>query len=310
MMIVVKGRVIFSYGDTSKVSIIASARKSVLAMLMGKYVVSGKLDLSKTVVQLGLQDKTPFVGEEEHATLEQLMLGRSGIYISQKDDMLLQSEPQRGVFYPGTMFFYNNWEFNAAGTAFEKVTGQNIYDALQNDLAKPLGMQDFRRDIQQKVPETGSVHPIYHMKLSTRDMARLGLLMEQRGKWGDKQLIDSNWVSYMTAPFTTWDEMNPATLLRERGAPERWGFGLGWWVWDAQPFPGGVWYSTAPFRGAYEARGTGGQYITVLPVHEIVIAHKVDLDQHKESEYLTGEDWDTITNMVISAQCHGSCMAK
>ena len=55
-------------------------------------------------LQRELQDKTPFVGAEEHATLEQLMEGRSGVYIGERDDLLGQTEPARGVIYPGTMF--------------------------------------------------------------------------------------------------------------------------------------------------------------------------------------------------------------
>ena len=308
MMVVVKGRVIFSYGDTAKISIIASCRKSVLAMLMGKYVMNGKLDPSKTVEELGLQEKTPFLPIEKTATLEQLMLGRSGIYMPDDDPYVAGTEPQRGAFPPGLTFYYDNWEFDAAGTAFEKATGRNIYDALDTDLAQPLHMQDFRRDIQRKDPDPHSVHPLYHMRLSTRDMARLGLLMEQNGMWNGTRLMNQNWVDYMTVPFTSWEEMNPIAA-RDPGAPERWGFGFGWWVWDARPLPGGGWYSLAPFRGAYEAQGTGGQYITVLPVHEIVIAHKVDLEQHKQSEWVTPQEWDTITNMVIAAECHGACPA-
>ena len=54
---------------------------------------------------------------------------------------------------------------------FEKITGLNIYDAFQADLAIPLGMQDFRRGIQSKIPKPNSIFPEYAMYLSTRDMA-------------------------------------------------------------------------------------------------------------------------------------------
>lgn len=308
MMVVVKGRVIFSYGDTAKVSVIASCRKSVLAMLMGKYVMSGKLNFGKTVEELGLQEKTPFLPVEKSATLEELMEGRSGIYMPEDGPYLDGTEPQRGALPPGLEFWYDNWEFDAAGTAFERETGRNIYDALQTDLAEPLGMQDFRRDIQKKDPDPHSVHPIYHMRLSTRDVARLGLLMEQHGKWNGKVLIDENWVGFMTTPLTSWAEMNP-TAARDPGLPERWGFGMGWWVWDARPFPANRWFSNAPFRGAYEAQGTGGQYLMVLPAHEIVIVHKLDLETHNEKDWVTPQEWDAMTNMVIAAMCHGPCSA-
>lgn len=56
----VKGRVIFEYGDLKRVSKVASVRKSVLAMLYGKYWAAGKIDLNKTVEQLGLEDVQPY----------------------------------------------------------------------------------------------------------------------------------------------------------------------------------------------------------------------------------------------------------
>ena len=298
-MIVVKhGKIIFSFGDTTRVSKIASARKSVLSMLMGKYLASGKLDLSKTVKQLGLDDTVPFTPLEEHATLEQLMAARSGIYRDPPDDDLTSQQPQRPT-YPGTFFSYNNWEFDAAGTAFEKVTGQNIYDALRNDLAIPLGMQDFHRELQHKDPSSGSIHPVYHMYLSTRDMARLGLLMANHGLWNGKQLVPVDWVNWSTAPLTPWVEMEPP-ILRQRGDPGHWGFGLGWWVWDAQAFSGNIFSS--PFQGTFEARGTGGQYITVIPARGLVLVHKTDIDANPKANL---PDWPTITSMVLAAACPG-----
>ena len=81
MMEVVQGRVIFSYGDVSHTSNVASARKSVLGMLYGKYVGDDTIDLGKTVKQLGLDDTDPFLPIEADATLVQLLASRSGIYL-------------------------------------------------------------------------------------------------------------------------------------------------------------------------------------------------------------------------------------
>ena len=157
MMIVVHGHMIFSYGDTAKVSKIASVRKSILSILYGKYVDTNTIDLNKTVEQLGLAEPDrPFLPKEKNATLEQLLAGRSGIYLLPDDvppekDLIQASQPKRGSEFPGMYFHYNDWDFNAAGTAFEKLTGRNIYDALQSDLANPIGMQDFDRNAQKKI---------------------------------------------------------------------------------------------------------------------------------------------------------------
>jgi CubicO group peptidase (beta-lactamase class C family) len=58
--------------------------------------------------------------------------------------------PKRGSHPPGAYYVYNNWDFNAAGVAFEKLAGQSIYQALQTHLADPIGMQDYRVSEQKK----------------------------------------------------------------------------------------------------------------------------------------------------------------
>jgi hypothetical protein len=59
MLVAVHGTVIFEYGDLSRVSKVASVRKSVLAMLYGNYVVSGKIDTDKTVKSLAWTIPSP-----------------------------------------------------------------------------------------------------------------------------------------------------------------------------------------------------------------------------------------------------------
>jgi CubicO group peptidase (beta-lactamase class C family) len=184
-----------------------------------------------------------------------LITARSGVYhpVDEGDDP--SKTPKRGSKEPGTFWLYNNWDFNAAGAVFERMTGKNIYDALRDDLAIPIGMQDFKRTLQQKVTESRSQYPAYHMTLSTRDMARLGLLMLRQGQWRDRQIIPAEWVSRSTSVRTPSTEMQDSDL----------GYGYLWWVWrDA----------TGPYHGAYTATGAFGQFITVLPALDMVVAHK------------------------------------
>ena len=54
MLIAVHGQVIFEYGDVAHASKVASVRKSVLSMLYGPYVLTGRIDPRKTVVEMGL----------------------------------------------------------------------------------------------------------------------------------------------------------------------------------------------------------------------------------------------------------------
>lgn len=303
MVVIVQGRVIFSYGDLSHTSKIASVRKSVLGMLYGNYVINGKIDLGKTVKQLGLDENEAFLPIEADATLEQLLAARSGIYIPTGNDEQKKTLPPRGSEYPGTHFLYNNWDFDAAGAAFEKQTGKDIYQALQTDLAAPLGMQDYHISKQKKNYSPESLHPEYAMYLSTRDMARLGLLMLDNGTWNGKQIISADWVHYMTTIVTPFRDINP-TGFRNYGEPERWGYGSLWWVWDAAAFPGN--YYTGFMQGAYTAMGTGGTFITVLPAKDMVIVHQVDIDKDDRA-YVSPSSYIAILSMITNANCGDQC---
>jgi CubicO group peptidase (beta-lactamase class C family) len=94
------------------------------------------------------------------------------------------------------------------------------------------------------------------------------------------------------------------TSLHIAGKPERWGHGAMWRVWDAPVFPGRIY--DGPLQVAYTAMGTGGQYITVLPKEDIVIAHKVNIDKDAMAN-ISPEGYDAVLAMVIDSKCAGSC---
>jgi len=310
MMVVVQGRVIFSYGDVSHTSKVASVRKSVLGMLYGKYVFDNTIDIDKTVKQLGLDDKQPFLPMEANASLVQLLASRSGIYLPTREHPETLSSwdqgrymPPRGSAYPGSQFVYNNWDFNAAGTAFEKLTHKNMYEALQSDIGVPIGMQDYAVAKQKKIDAPDSVHPEYAMYLSTRDMARLGLLMLDFGVWNGKIIVPGDWVRYMTSLQTPFHDIYPVGF-RNSGEPQRWGYGLMWWVWDGPTFPG---YTYIGFmQGAYSAMGTGGQYITVLPSKDMVVVHQVDIDKNSGAG-VSPSSYIAMLSMIANAYCDQKC---
>jgi CubicO group peptidase (beta-lactamase class C family) len=264
LMVVVGGRVLYTYGDIDTVTYLASVRKSILAMLYGNYVMTGTIDLQKSLRELGMDDHGGLLEIERGATVGHLVTARSGIYhaASNSGDNLADA-PERGSQEPGTYFLYNNWDFNAAGAAFELMTGRNIYDALETDLVWPLGFQDFNRARHRKSGNLQrSVNPAYHMHLSTRDMARIGYLMLREGNWAGKQVIPRDWAQTIVSVVTPSEEMNPERI---RGGD--FGYGYMWWLWDGPEIAG-------EYEGAYTGRGAYGQYITVIPKLDMVIAHK------------------------------------
>jgi CubicO group peptidase (beta-lactamase class C family) len=266
LVVIDRGRVVFQFGDVEELSYLASVRKSILAMLYGRYVEDGTIDLEKTLDDLGMDDVGGLMDIEKQATIRHLITARSGVYhpASNSGDNLADA-PERGSQQPGTYMLYSNWDFNAAGAVFEQETGVNIYDAIEEQLAIPLGFQDWNRSAQRKSGNLEvSRNPAYHMWISTRDMARIGYLMLQEGRWGNEQLVSQDWVRRISGVVTPLEEMNP---LRRRDGYL--GYGYMWWIWDGPRAAG-------PFEGAYTARGAVGQWITVMPAVDLVIAHKTN----------------------------------
>jgi CubicO group peptidase (beta-lactamase class C family) len=289
MMAVVGGRVLYEYGDLTTVSYLASVRKSVLAMLYGNYVESGKIKLDKTLAELEIDDIGGLLPIEKQATVADLLGARSGVYheASNPGDSLA-SAPPRGSQKPGTYFLYSNWDFNALGTIFEQETKQSIYDALEKDLVVPIGMRDFDRSTHRRSGDAKrSIHLAYHMNFSTRDMARIGYVMLRGGEWSGRQVVPRNWVTRISSVVTPVTEMNPAAM---RKGP--FGYGYLWWIWD------GPW-STGGYDAAYTGQGAVGQFITVLPRLDMVVAHKTVPGQNRN---VAGGQYRQLLDRIVNAR--------
>lgn len=297
MVVIVGGRVLWEYGDLARVSYLASVRKSILAMLYGNYVASGRIKLDASMADLKIDDVEGLLPAEKAATVGDLLAARSGVYHAAANAACTgcgstAGDPPgpRGTVTHGTYFLYNNWDFNVLGTVFEQQTGLNIYDAFERDLARPAGLQDFDRAAQRKSDNPrASIHPAYHFYLSTRDMARIGYIMLRDGAWSGRQLVPRDWVRRMVVPVTRVTDMNPESYRR---GP--FGYGFLWWIWDG-PF------NTGPYQGGYSGIGAVGQFITVLPALDMVIAHKTEPRPGGAS--VSRPEFLSVVDAVIAARC-------
>lgn len=288
-MVIQNGKVLFDYGDVQELSYLASCRKSVLSMLYGPFIENGKIKLNTTIEQLGLNDVGGLLPVETKATIKDLLIARSGVYhpASNEGDASAMA-PKRGSVKPGSFWLYNNWDFNIAGYILEQQTGKSIYELIDSILAKPLHMQDWKTEAQRKTGDTTkSKYMAYHMWFSTRDMARLGYLMLRKGKWKSQQVLPENWLTTTTLPVTTYKEAE-----QNKTAYFHFGYGYLWWVWDA-PYNKGV------YEGAYTASGAFGQFITVLPKLDLVIAHKTKYEYGRQ---VPTELYLKILDKLVAAQ--------
>ncbi|WP_395685506.1 serine hydrolase domain-containing protein [Caenimonas koreensis] len=186
-MLVVKGRVVTQWGRNEERFNVHSIRKSIISALYGIAVEQGSVSLDSTLAQLQIDDNEPSLTEAEKlATVRHLLTARSGVYhpALYETPGMAAMRPLRASHAPGTFWYYNNWDFNALGTIYERATGTGIFEAFQLKIAGPLQMEDWRRQDGDYFRGRASIHAAYPLRMSARDLARFGLLYLHKGKWG------------------------------------------------------------------------------------------------------------------------------
>jgi hypothetical protein len=134
---------------------------------------------------------------------------------------------------------------------------RQFFDAFEREIARPIGMQDYRPTDGQYVTGAASVYPAYPFKMSARDLARFALLYLHNGRWQERQIIPEGWVEESTKVYA-----------HSAAGP---GYGYRWWT---GPINNGVPPSVCLPDGTLFARGTGGQYAFVIPSYALVVVHR------------------------------------
>jgi len=263
LMVVVNGSVLDEWGETAKRFNVHSIRKSFLSALYGIQVWEGRIHLSRTLADLGIDDRGSLTAIETRATVADLLKARSGIYhpALYETPEMAAARPARGSYPPGGFWYYNNWDFNALGTIYERAAKTSIFEDFKSRVADPLEMEDFRIEDGSYVRGPESIHAAYPFRMTARDMARFGLLYLRGGQWRGRSVVPREWVEESTRAFSD---------LGQSG-----GYGYLWWVAPN----GGPHFTSAYFNGrAFSARGAGGHFIVVVPYLDLVVVHRVDTD--------------------------------
>src|SRR5258708_5287656 len=173
--------------------------------LIGIHHDEGRIDLGLNLAQLGIDDRQGLTEREKLATVLDLLTARSGVYhpSGYESPWMLSIKPARGTAGPGTTWCYNNWDFNALGSIFRKLTQADIHHDFTQRLATPLGLEDFDASRDGALIELeASEHPAYPFRMTARDLARFGQLFLRHGAHEGQQLVPADWVAASVTPYS------------------------------------------------------------------------------------------------------------
>ncbi len=143
---------------------------------------------------------------------------------------------------PGSRFEYCSGGMHLLSAAITKATGLSALDFAQRELFSPLGI----RKVTWPADAQGVSYGWGDLRLEPRDMAKLGYLWLNHGRWEGRQIIPKGWMeaavqAHAHPPFTD----------------QKYGYGF--------------WLHTSRRPPEFEAVGRGGQRITVVPEKNIVV---------------------------------------
>jgi CubicO group peptidase (beta-lactamase class C family) len=173
---------------------------------------------------------------------------------------------------PGTNWDYENYDTLLAVYAMKRALGsdQAYLEFPRRALLDRLGM----RNTLLGTDRFGDFVLSSQVYTNARDLARLGMLYLQNGKWQGEQLLSPEWIAFVRTPA-------PATAARGNQ------YGGHWWLVpdNRKDVP----------KDAYATAGNRGQFVIVVPSHDLVIVRR-GLDYGRQGF----DRWD-LTREVLKA---------
>lgn len=106
---------------------------------------------------------------------------------------------------PGTRYRYNSTTTYVAGVVVAKATHGSMADFARQRLFAPLGITRWRWDSDA----AGMTKGQGNLRLATRDLARIGEMVRNKGQLGGRRIVSARWVSSMTAPLVGIADSDP-----------------------------------------------------------------------------------------------------
>jgi CubicO group peptidase (beta-lactamase class C family) len=174
---------------------IQSITKSVVSLAIGKLVADGKITSVDDPVQKYLPEFTG--NDREKVTLRQVLTHQTGfdpgtnfgLDVESTKDFIADAIAQKPVFKSGKEFRYDNRGIQLAGAVVTRVSGRELQEYVRDEIFTPLKIT------QYKWAYDPAGHTMSHaeLQLHASDLAKIGMLVMDRGKFENRQIIAESW---------------------------------------------------------------------------------------------------------------------
>jgi CubicO group peptidase (beta-lactamase class C family) len=237
---------------------VRSVTKSVLSILIGIAIDEGYLRLDQKLSDIlpdAFDENTDSLARD--ITVRDVLTKTEGFAETSPGDFKV-SDAARGkevwrsmlnrrvAYRRGTHFHYDGIGSDLLAVVLSKAIKQNAGDFAKRKLFDPLGIANFT----WYADSDGYLHGESGLHLTARDMAKIGILYLQHGRWGETQIVSADYVQDST------------TRHNDGGPPLNAGYGYQWWI--------------SKNGNVFFASGKKSQLISVTPNRDLVLAIAAD----------------------------------
>ena len=220
--------------------------KSITGMAIGMLIEEEKLKLDENIYDIFPDHINAFSKIFRPViTVENLLTMTSGVTFNESG--IVSGNDWLGSFLnasvngkPGTEFQYNSLNTYVLSAIVTKRTGETLTEYLTPRLFGPLGITKYYWETCPKGITKGG----WGLFLCAEDMAKLGQLYLQKGKWNGQQLVSEYWI-----------EISTARHLKTQN--DTYGYGYQLWM-EQRP-------------GSFEYNGMLGQNVIIYPDMDMVL---------------------------------------
>ena len=220
--------------------------KSITGMAIGMLIEEEKLKLDENIYDIFSDHINAFSKIFRPViTVENLLTMTSGVTFNESG--IVSGNDWLGSFLnasvngkPGTEFQYNSLNTYVLSAIVTKRTGETLTEYLTPRLFGPLGITKYYWETCPKGITKGG----WGLFLCAEDMAKLGQLYLQKGKWNGQQLVSEYWI-----------EISTARHLKTQN--DTYGYGYQLWM-EQRP-------------GSFEYNGMLGQNVIIYPDMDMVL---------------------------------------
>ena len=222
------GCIVAEWGDTDRSDLTFSVTKSYLAILAGIAVADGLIrNVDDPVRDYALDDG--FDSDHNRAITWRHLLEQTSEWegtLWDKPDQVdrhrqvgpgksnARKGTHRDLKAPGAHWEYNDVRVNRLSLSLMQVFRRPLPEVLKERVMDPIGASDawdwhgyrnswVESDGRRMQSVSGGAHWGGGMWIGSRDHARMGLLIADSGRWGDRQILDPAWIAEMLTPAAT-----------------------------------------------------------------------------------------------------------